>query len=132
MKHRKEALMTESTEPTALSNSPSMDIPDEHPPVVEAMEALLFNSYLTTEQKVLLMIMVWKGKSMTKDDLGEAAGMTPRSVEYAMRLLVRIKAVEETEGPDPRVKKWVRFYTFKTENAVPDGPLAELERPTDE
>ena len=124
--------MTESTDPTPSSpDVKGMD--SDHVSVVEAMEALLFHEYLTAEQKVLLMIMVWKGEPMSKEDLGKATGSTARSVEYAMRLLVKIKAVEETEEPDPRVKKWVKFYSFKTQNAVGNGPLAELARPeTDE
>lgn len=105
------------------------NLPSDHVPVVEAMEALLFHEHLTAEQKVLLMIMVWKGEPMAKDDLAKATGSTARSVEYAMRLLIKIKAVEETDEPDPRVKKWVKFYSFKTQDAVGDGPLTELARP---
>lgn len=99
----------------------------EHVSVVEAMEALLFHEHLSAEQKVLLMILVWKGEPMTGGDLARAAGMTGRSVEYAMRLLVRIKAVTEEEAADPRVKKWVKFYAFDNTNAVAGGPLSALE-----
>ena len=101
-------------EPTAFSAPAEEQEPNVG--VQEAVEALLMHPHLSAEQKVLLMILVWVGRPMTKPDIAEPAAMTVRSVEYAMRLLIKLGLVTEARGPDPRVEAWVLWYSLDRNN----------------
>lgn len=100
-------------------------------PLVETVEDLLFHPGISAEQKILLMVLVWKGEGMTAEALAAATGMTNRSIQYSLRRPVKIGAVESDDRPDYTTKKFVTVYSVTRKDVadlVGNLPVEELDQ----
>lgn len=92
------------------------EFPDEDVPgLAESLEILLFNPHVQPAPKVLLMSLVWLGQPVTAANLAKGSGLSKTQVFHALKGMVELGIVTETQVPDVKLLKFTRHYSIEPE-----------------